>query len=86
MEMKLTETQWLKVIHSYVSQTIDPIYILESEDDIDGLEVEDIPLIPQNLFKKEKYDKEYVITLLSALSEIIIKRVEEDLKEQNACL
>jgi hypothetical protein len=86
MEMTLTETQWLKVIHSYVSQTIDPIYILESEDDIDGLEVEDIPLIPQNLFKKEKYDKEYVITLLSALSEIIIKREEEDLKEQNACL
>lgn len=86
MKMTLTETQWLKVIYSYVSQTIDPIYILESEDDIDGLEVEDIPLIPQNLFKKEKYDKEYVITLLSALSEIIIKREEEDLKEQNACL
>lgn len=83
---QITETQWLKVIQSYIDQTITPVYTLESDDIIDGLEVEDIHLIPKNLFKKEEYDEEYVKKLSAALSVIITRREEEDLKEQNACL
>jgi hypothetical protein len=80
----LTETQCLKLVQSYINQTIEPVYILEDDVELDGLEVEDVHLIPRELFKKDEWNKEQIKELSAVLSRIITRREEEDLKELNA--
>jgi hypothetical protein len=76
----ITETQWLKIIYSYLNHQIDPQPTIPL-DYLESLDVTDLDAVTPDMFEVQKYDDEYVMDLLDALHLIILRREEEDLKQ-----
>ena len=79
----ITETQWLKIIYSYIKHQIDPQPTIPL-DYFESLNVTDLDAVTPDMFTIEEYSEEEVKNLLEALNVIILRREEEDLKELNA--
>jgi len=80
----ISETQWLKIIHSYIGHQINPQPSI-SLDYLESLNTEDLDAITPDMFEMYEYTEEDVKQFLEVLSIIIHKREkEEDLcyKEQ----
>ena len=72
----ITETQWLKIIYSYIRHQIDPQPSIEL-DALSGLNIEDLDAVTPNMFEVRKYTEEDVKDMLEALS-LIIHKQEKD--------
>jgi len=72
----ITETQWLKIIYSYVRHQIDPQPSI-ALDALESLNIEDLDAITPDMFEIHEYSKEYVQDMLEALNLIILKKEED---------
>jgi hypothetical protein len=76
----ITETQWLKIIDSYLNHVVDPQPSIPL-DYLESLEVTDLDAVSPHMFEIPVYDNDYVNDLSDALHAIILKREAEDLKK-----
>ena len=76
----ITETQWLKIIDSYLRHVVNPQPSIPL-DYLESLEVTDLDAISPHMFEMPVYDNDYVNDLSDALNAIILKREAEDLKK-----
>jgi hypothetical protein len=72
----ITETQWLKIIYSYIRHQIDPQPSIPL-DALSSLNIEDLDAITPDMFEIREYSKEDVQDMLEALN-LIIQKKEED--------
>jgi hypothetical protein len=72
----INETQWLKIIYSYIRHQIDPQPSIEL-DALDSLNIEDLDAITPDMFEIREYTKEDVQDMLEALNLIILKKEED---------
>lgn len=73
----ITETQWLKIIYSYLNHIVDPQPSIPL-DYLESLHVTDLDAITPDMFTFPEYDDDYVRDLLDALNVIILRREKED--------
>lgn len=73
----ITETQWLKIIYSYIKHQIDPQPSIPL-DHLSSLNIEDLNAITPDMFEVKEYTEEDVKDMLEALSLIIHKQEKED--------
>jgi hypothetical protein len=76
----ITETQWLKIIDSYLNHVVNPQPSIPL-DYLESLEVTDLDAVSPHMFEMPVYDNDYVNDLSDALNAIILRREAEDLKK-----
>jgi hypothetical protein len=76
----ITETQWLKIIDSYLNHVVNPQPSIPL-DYLESLEVTDLDAVSPHMFEMPVYDNDYVNDLSDALNAIILRREAEDLKQ-----
>ena len=73
----ISDKQQLQVIYCYLKHQIDPQKTIPL-DYLDGLHVEDIDSVTEDMFETYEYSKEEIEAMIEGLNKIIIKLEEND--------